>query len=421
MQMINMKALQKIVAVITSSVLMLLSATACSANSVNDDAKVSKDMTTADVKASKTVTTAVDVKDSKETPKETVKTSADFAKEMGIGWNLGNTFDGFYSGDNEMTGASVIGQNKPSNYETCWGAVITTEECMKGIKEAGFNTVRIPVYWGNMMGDKFEISDQLFDRIEEVVNYCLDNDLYVVLNIHHYDEYIIKHYSKSNALKIMDSLWKQIAKRFKDYPDRLIFEGYNENVGSHREKDTFTDDEMYDYVNELNQTFVSAVRKMGGNNDNRMLIISGYHTNIDRTTDKRFKLPEDTVEDRIMVSVHYVDNSMFWGNKVGGKEWRDYCKSQCELLKKAFVDKGIQVFLGECSFHWDEDRLASDAKGRTSAEILKERTQMELDYGLIPIIWDTNNDFYSRTECKINDPASAVVIKELTDELKAKQ
>ncbi len=187
MQMINMKALQKIVAAITSSVLMLLSATACSANSVNDDAKGSKDMTTADVKASKTVTTA-DVKDSKETPKETVKTSADFAKEMGIGWNLGNTFDGFYSGDNEMTGASVIGQNKPSNYETCWGAVITTEECMKGIKEAGFNTVRIPVYWGNMMGDKFEISDQLFDRIEEVVNYCLDNDLYVVLNIHHYDE-----------------------------------------------------------------------------------------------------------------------------------------------------------------------------------------------------------------------------------------
>ncbi len=352
-----------------------------------------------------------------------VKTSADFAREMGMGWNLGNTFDGHHATnyDNEASGVFTIGDNKPQDYETCWGAVVTTKECMKGIKDAGFNTVRIPVYWGNMMDTEFNISEKLFKRIEEVIKYCLSNDLYVVLNIHHYDEYIIKNFKKEEVLEIMHNVWTQIATRYAKYSDRLIFEGYNENVGSHRERDTFTDDEIYDYANELNQTFVDAVRATGKNNANRMLIISGYHTNIDRTTDERFKIPQDTVEDRIMVSVHYVDNSMFWGNKVGGEEWREYCISQCELLKKAFADKGIQVFLGECSFHWDKDRLASDAKERTSAEILKERTQIELSYGFIPVIWDTNNDFYSRTECKINDPASAVVIKELTDELKAKQ
>lgn len=385
-----MKKLKKSTAFIISMVMMLILSTSCAAVSGKPDTK------------------------------EAVKTSAEFAREMGIGWNLGNTMEAYWSGDNEITGAQKIGENKPQNYETCWGAVVTTKECIDGIKKAGFSTVRIPVYWGNMMGDKFKISDEYFDRVEEIINYCLDNDLYVVINIHHYDGFILEHYSKKNALKIVSSLWKQIAKRYKDYSDRLIFEGFNESLGNHREEDNFSEDEIYEYVNELNQTFVDAVRKMGGNNSNRMLIVSGYWTNIDRTTDKRFKIPEDTAEDRIMVSVHYVDNAIYWQNQIGGNYWWEYEKSQCELLKKAFSDKGIQVFLGECTSGYPQDRLAGEAKKKSSAELMKKRMELELEYGFIPILWDVNDGFYSRDLCKIKDKDAEAAIKELSDACKSR-
>lgn len=347
-------------------------------------------------------------------------TSAEYVSEMGLGINLGNTMEAYWANDqNRNSGSIVIGDNTISNYETCWGAIKTTQEIIDGMKNAGFNTVRVPVYWGNSMTNDgtFTISDAMFDRVEEIVDYCRKADLYVVINIHHYDEFIIKNYSEEDAVKITGTLWKQIAKHFKNYSDYLIFEGFNENLGTVRESDNYTDDQKFDYVNKMNQAFVDAVRSTGGNNKTRMLIASGYWTNIDLTTDARFHIPEDKVNDRIMVSVHYVDNAMYWTNNIGGQKWLDYSKAQCELLKKAFTDKGIQVFVGECTSIYDTERFASNAIYTDSTECLEIMYDMMLDYGFIPVLWDVNNNFYSRTKYEIKSESDKALIEKLSKEL----
>lgn len=347
-------------------------------------------------------------------------TSAEYVSEMGLGINLGNTMEAYWANDqNRNSGSTVIGDNTISNYETCWGAIKTTQEIIDGMKNAGFNTVRVPVYWGNSMTNDgtFTISDAMFDRVEEIVDYCRKADLYVVINIHHYDEFIIKNYCEEDAVKITGTLWKQIAKHFKNYSDYLIFEGFNENLGTVRESDNYTDDQKFDYVNKMNQAFVDAVRSTGGNNKTRMIIASGYWTNIDLTTDARFHIPEDKVNDRIMVSVHYVDNAMYWTNNIGGQKWLDYSKAQCELLKKAFTDKGIQVFVGECTSIYDTERFASNAIYTDSTECLEIMYDMMLDYGFIPVLWDVNNNFYSRTKYEIKSESDKALIEKLSKEL----
>lgn len=348
------------------------------------------------------------------------KTAMDYAGEMGVGINLGNTFESFWSDENnETTGAQIIGANTPYNYETCWGAVYTSADAVKGMKDAGFNTVRIPVYWGNMMENdgKYIINDDYFDRVQEVIDYCRDNDLYVIINIHHYDEFLIKNKTKEEVLEITENLWTQIAERYKDYPDYVVFEGFNESLGSHREEDNFTNNEVYDYVNEMNQTFVSAVRATGGNNAERILIVSGYWTNIDNTTKDLFKMPTDSATDRLMVSVHYIDNACYWTNRIGGTYWKSYSIAQCELLKKAFTDKGIPVFVGECTSIYEAERLVSDAEYAESSDCLEYILDMAVDYGFVPVLWDVNDHFYSRTENKIKSDSDQEVITRIAEKI----
>ena len=168
----------------------------------------------------------------------------------------------------------------------------------------------------------------------------------------------------------------------------------------------------------MNQVFVDTVRKTGGNNKNRMLIVSGYWTNIDLTTDSRFVIPEDKTPDRIMVSVHYIDNAMYWANKIGGKEWLDYSRAQCELLKNAFTDKGIQVFVGECTSIYSDDRFAANAVHTDSTECLEIMYDMMAEYGFIPVLWDVNNNFYSRIKGEIISESDRALIKKLKENSK---
>lgn len=373
------------------------------------------------------------------------------SEEMGIGINLGNTMEAYWldgairkSGWIENgridSGAQTIGSNTSSNYETCWGAVVTTQKAIDGMKAAGFNTVRIPVYWGNMMIDDgtFTINSEYIARVKEIVDYCRNNDMYVVINIHHYDEFLIRRYAEAGTLEecaeTFKILWTQIAEYFKDYSDYLVFEGFNEYLGGGPYKrdasgNVLTDEwgnpqvtnlssiEAYKWTNTLNQAFVDAVRATGGNNEERVLIVSGYWTNIDNTTSSDFKMPSDTVKNRLMVSVHYVDNAMYWTNKIGSTEWQDYSVSQCEKLKKAFTDNGIPVFVGECTASYSSDRFSGDLTGRNSAATLDYMLRLIKSYGFTPVIWDTSNNFYSRTNATISSTEDAAVIKALADEL----
>ncbi len=377
------------------SAAMLLSAASCSASepaSEFDDGKMRKNMT-----------------------------AMEYAKEMGLGINLGNTMEAYWAnGENKTSGSTRIGDTMAS-YETCWGAVVTTQEAIDGMKAEGFSTIRVPVYWGNAMEDdgKFEITEQMFDRVEEIVNYCRKDDLYTVINIHHYDEYLIKNYPKEEVLEITQSLWTQIAEHFKNYSDYLVFEGYNESLGNCREEDQLSEDEKFTYVNELNQTFVDAVRETGGNNENRLLISSGYWTNIDRTTDARFVMPQDSAKDKMMVSVHYIDNAMYWSGKIGNDKWREYSRSQCELLKKAFTDQGIPVFVGECTSIYERKYYASNADVKESTASLEEMYNLMFEYGFVPVLWDVNDNFYSRTEYRIKSDSDRALIARLAQQLKS--
>ncbi|MBR7038038.1 MAG: glycoside hydrolase family 5 protein [Oscillospiraceae bacterium] len=351
-------------------------------------------------------------------------TATQAAKEMGVGIDLGNTMEAFWQDENDLTaGAATIGDDTPQDYEKCWGAVVTTQECIDGIAAAGFRCVRLPVYWGNMMEDdgKYDIDPAYMARVQEIVDYCLKDDLYVILNIHHYDEFLIKHHTKDETLADAAHVWAQIADRFKSYGDRLVFEGYNEALGTPQEGTTMTEDETYAYVNEMDQVFVDTVRASGGNNAKRILIASGYWTNIDLTTDERFQMPQDTVPDKLMVSVHYIDNAVYWQNMVGGKHWLDYTTEQCELLRERFTDAGIPVFVGECTSIYTDDHFIQHPDYDDSSECLQIVLDMAADYGFVPVLWDVNDNFYSRTDYKIKSDSDQAVITEVADRIASRQ
>ena len=353
-------------------------------------------------------------------------TATEMAEEMGIGLNLGNTMEAYNSSGCETVEYEwipVCGNNTPSDYESCWGAVITTQEMIDGIKAAGFDTVRIPVFWGNMMENngKYTINPDYMARVREIVDYAQNAGLYTVINIHHFDEFIIRRNSLNDCQKIFTDLWTQIAEEFRDYPYSLVFEGYNEYLGGGQfdKNGQLVEPEKADgfkMANTLNQTFVDAVRKTGGNNGERVLIVSGYWTNIDLTTSAEFVVPEDKVTDRIMVSVHYVDNAVYWSNKIGGQEWLDYIDNQCELLKKAFTDKGIPVFVGETTSIYPRPNFASDAIHKDSTECLEIVLNKLNEYGFVPVLWDTSNNFYSRSTSKIKNESDRALIAKLSEE-----
>lgn len=325
-------------------------------------------------------------------------TASEVAERMGIGLNIGNTMEAYESTNCEKSSYEwipICGDNTPEDYETRWGAVVTTQKIINGIKAEGFNTIRIPVFWGNMMENDgtWTINPDYLERVKEIVDYCMKADMFAVVNCHHFDEFIIRRNNVEECKEIFTTLWTQIADYFKDYPYTLVFEGFNEYLGGSQfnEKGKLVDpglDSGYDMTNTCNQAFVDAVRATGSNNADRVLIVSGYNTNIDRTTSPRFKMPTDSVEDRLMVSVHYVDNAMYWSNSIGNQRWLDYTDSQCKLLEEAFTSKGIPVFLGETTAQYPTDRFAFDAVHTDSAECLEIVLDKLKEKGFVPVIWD---------------------------------
>ena len=357
---------------------------------------------------------------------DTSPTAQEVSDNMHLGINLGNTFEAYDATNCESITYEwmpIVGDNQVSDYENCWGGGHITQETIDGMKEAGFDTVRIPVFWGNMMENDgtWTINEDYIARVREVVDYATNAGMYAVINIHHFDEFIIRRYDTDEACEIFDTLWTQIAEYFKDCPYTVIFEGYNEYLGgevfNENGKLVDLDDETaYDLTNRCNQTFVDAVRATGGNNADRVLIVSGLWTNIDKTTDERFVMPTDTVDDRLMVSVHYIDNSMYWSGQIGSQEWLDYIDDQCDKLDEAFISKGIPVFVGETTamYYQDNYYLYDD-----SSECLDVLLNEIYDRGYVAVLWTTGNDYYDRKSCSMNSSAEvqkhAAVIQSIAE------
>ena len=354
-------------------------------------------------------------------------TAQDYADEMGLGINLGNTMESYDAANCtslSYTWPPVVKDNTPQDYETCWGAVVTTQKIIDGMKNAGFNTIRIPVFWGNMMVNDgtYTISKAYINRVKEIVDYCRNAGVYAVINIHHFDEFIIRRNTKENAAEIFKKIWTQIANYFKEYSDYLMFEGFNEYLGggqidSNNEINDLPESEGYDWTNKMNQAFVDAVRATGGNNAKRMLIVSGYFTNVEKTTNSAFKMPEDKTKDRMMVSVHYVDGNAYWSKQIGSKFWKLFSINQLNLLKKSFTEKRIPVFIGETTSIYDNDRFSENAAVNSTSEAVDYIIRLIKSYGFVPVLWDVNDNFYSRTQFKIKQETDAKVIEKLAKEI----
>lgn len=248
-----------------------------------------------------------DVADVADADEAVPDSAGEFVRNMKIGWNLGNTFDA--SSD----------QNKEDElaYESDWCGIVTTKEMVDAVRAAGFQTMRIPVSWHNHVTQdgNYTISAVWMDRVQEVVDYAIDNDMYVIINIHHDNStdymYPAQEYMEQSK-SYVSSVWSQIAERFADYDEHLIMEALNEPrlVGTNNEwwLDMNNQDcvEAVQCINELNQVFVDTVRASGGNNRGRYLLVPGYAASLQGATNEYFVLPQDVEgnDNKIMVEVH---------------------------------------------------------------------------------------------------------------------
>lgn len=293
-------------------------------------------------------------------------TALEATRLMGNGINLGNTLEAC---DNNVG----IKTNAPLSYETYWGQPKTTQAMIDGMKAAGFDTIRIPVAWmtnaTHLYEGDYTIDAGYMDRVEEVVRYARKAGMYVIINDHWDGGWYGMFGSESAetralAMEAYKGMWQQIAERFRDYSDYLIFESANEELGGRFDENSplycsdsvvtyLNDDERYALTNEINQTFVDVVRATGGNNATRFLLIAGYSTNIDQTCDDRFQMPKDTADSKLMVSVHYYDPWSYCGasSAASATKWGkvsdyEYLDQQLAKMTK-FTEAGYGVVIGE--------------------------------------------------------------------------
>ena len=327
-------------------------------------------------------------------------TAVQLAAKMKLGWNIGNSLEA-------------------SGSEEGWGNPKVTKELINLVKANGFNAIRIPCTWNQYANNSTaKISAAWLTRVKEVVQYCVDNEMYVVLNIHWdggwLEEHCTEDKKEANNAK-QKAFWQQIATHFRDYDEHLLFASANEpNVD---------DTNQMAVLNSYHQTFIDAVRSTGGKNAYRNLIVQGPRTDITKTNNWMNTLPTDKVADRMMVEIHCYtpwafagltkDESWskmfyYWGadnhsatDTDHNPDWGEEAQVNADfkLMKTKFIDKGIPVIMGEYGAI-----RRSDLTGDNLALHLKSRnyylnyvTKQAKANGLIPFYWDegsiTNNGF----------------------------
>lgn len=343
--------------------------------------------------------------------------AADLAGKMGFGFNIGNSLE------------------VPSN-PTAWGNPFPTQELLDSIKAVGFSTVRIPCAWDSHAPNGV-ITETWLDSVKTVVDFAIKNDLYVVLNIHHEGEdgWFQTHIGETVEAAVdtkMKNYWTQIANKFKDYDEHLLFAGANEpgsNLGDNDWNAAHAQTLMHYY-----QTFIDAVRATGGNNETRTLIIQGTNTDIDKSVThiKPNMLPTDKQTGYMMFEVHYYSPYQYtimpseqdWGAPGGEKIltqyfYGDYQSADAKrnagynawtnsvdatVSTGAYVDNqfqkiaqayGIPVLIGEFGANIRYPELS----GEELQKHIEGRIQWHRDVakaakknGVIPVIWDMGNE-----------------------------
>ncbi len=351
---------------------------------------------------------------------EFTRTAIEIAADMGYGWNLGNT----------MEATNPWPPNpKVTDFETAWGQPVTTKAMIDGIKKAGFNSIRIPVSWSNMMSSdgNYTIDASYFKRVDEIISYAFANDMYVIIN-DHYDGGWWEHFcgNKRDCMKHYKNMWTQVAGHYKDYSEKLIFESANEELGDSLKKSlsktdvNISDAALYNLVNEINQTFVDIVRQSGGNNARRYLLIAGFNTDIDKTCSSLYEMPADTISNHLMVSVHYYTPWTYvglykdegYGYKATWGTDSDKSEMAGNFAKmKKFTDAGYGVVIGEYSVLPQYIKNSGNYKRKDGdTTFIKYLLTLCDKYGYAPYVWDAG-DWYNRADCSMRWSDIAAIYK----------
>lgn len=329
-------------------------------------------------------------------------------KDMGAGWNLGNTMDGH-------TGFT------PG--ETVWQPVVTTKKLIKSVHDLGFHTVRIPVTWGTMIDDTkdYAINEKWIGRVQDIVDYCVSLDMYAIINIHHDGAeqtgwLRIASSDQEGLKKKFAGVWKNIANVFKDYDEHLIFESMNEVKG-----ESMTVVQENEVIMALNQIFVDTVRGTGSNNEKRWLMVPGKYNYIDSICNEKnqFSLPKDTVDNRLMVSVHiYTPNGFCLGEYKTNSEYSveklEANDREVKPLYDTYSSKGIPVVVGEYG-------CINKNNPKERAFYLEGMNRIYKKYKCVGVYWDQG--WYDRTRdpdysfAIIDRESGKPVEKEVTDGL----
>ncbi len=328
--------------------------------------------------------------------------SVEMAKNMIIGWNLGNTLDA--TGDWTDGNGVFHSDFKGLETETGWGMPTTTESMITAIKNAGFKTIRIPVSWHNHISDKtdYMIDSAWMARVKEVVDWAYNKDMYVIINIHH-DNLAESNlagncgFALSNNADLQNqskayirNVWTQIAVEFASYDERLIFEVLNEprDVGGKVFKDewNYSGKDALTIITAYEQVGIDAIRAVPGNK-NRFIMVPGYAASgTNATMLGNFTLPTDSASDKLILSTHAYSPynfAMANSDSVFGDDDKADLTSIFKYLKTNYTDKEIGVVMGEASAS-NKDNTAERIKW------VKYYFEKAKEAGIPVVLWDND-------------------------------
>ena len=325
------------------------------------------------------------------------ETATEAVKNMGVGWNLGNTLEANSQTYHDFTKDNYWGQQGLES-ETCWGQSKAKPELIKMMKDAGFGAIRVPVTWYNHMDKDGKVNAEWMKRVHEVVDYVINQGLYCIVNVHHdtgADDDSFKSWIKADEANYTqnkaryENLWKQIAEEFKDYDEHLLFESYNEmldklsswcfaSYAAKGQYDATVATSAYNAINSYAQSFVTTVRNTGGNNATRNLVVNTYAACCGNGTWSdhlkeplsQLTIPTDPAANHLMVQVHDYPNI---ANGIAN------VKKEIDDMMAAWnthiLSKGIPMILGE----WGTANV-DEGDGKTDYDVRRDVMFEFVDY-----------------------------------------
>ncbi len=337
------------------------------------------------------------------------ETAEQAVNNITAGWNLGNTFDSY---------GKIAGEYSVEKYETLWHSPVITREMITAVRKAGFNAMRLPVTWDAHADEFGNIRKEWLERVAQVAGYALDEGMYCIINVHHDSGpngwlYADEDNFEKNSPRFA-GIWRSVAEHFRDYGEKLMFEGFNEMLDTEISWTEPKSDVSYDVVNRYNKLFVDTVRSTGGNNSFRNLVIQTYSGGESKRTLNAFILSEDSIEGHLIAQVHNYDPQGFCWIKAKGQVLRDSWGSEEDIIQidrlivrlSEFRERiSVPVIIGE---YGSQDKGNEDYRAAHAGYLVSAAAAI----GVKCFWWDTTGEFglLDRAVCKMICPKITAAI-----------